>query len=130
MSKEEYLDERGKFKPGNKGGGRPPDPKPEQYEEMVDRIYDGWVEEFCNLAEVSEFEELSPMVKTLLQNAKKMQLDVEIVGAKKKRSMNDQKLLSALIGRVNNALLDAHNMIQKQLKYTKERGKGRKKRIF
>lgn len=125
--RELYLDERGKFAKGNPGGGRPPDPKPEEHEDEVKKIYEGWVEEFCNLAEVETFEDLSPMVRTLLQNARKLQLDVETIGAKKKRSSNDQKLLSSLVARVNNALIEAHNMIRKQLAIRKEKRSGTKK---
>jgi len=127
MSREDYLDERGKFREKNPGGGRPPNPKLDDFKPIVEELYDGWISECCELADVKNIEDLSAMVRTLLLNIKKVQLEIEMLSAKHSRSRDEQKLLNTLTGRVNNMLKDAHSILKVQIMIRKEKRKGGKK---
>jgi len=125
-----YLDKNKKFKKGNPGGpGRPRNPKTEDYELIVEKYYNGWIDECCELANVKDVKELSSMVQTQLLNAKKVQLQIEILTAKYNLSKDDQKLLNTLTGRVNNMLKDAHSILKAQIMINREKGKGGDKPI-
>jgi len=129
VSREDYLDERGKFRPKNKGGGRPKTQRPQDYEPKVEPTYRKLIAKACELRGVSDESKLSPNVKVFLESWRMLQIQAEMIMARK-MTPNDQKLLISCLAGARQSLKDALDMAAKEGKMEKEKGKGGKKRVY
>jgi len=129
MSREEYLDKTGHFKPGNPGGGRPKKPSMEEFDELAEQAYQEWIAEYCELAGVDSFDELPATIKTRLLLAKINFKEVLYLSSLRNLTKDDRASLQSLAGKVDACLKSVDISIKAQNAIRKDKKSG-KKRVY
>ena len=126
MNGNEYHDEQGKFAKGNPGGGRPKKPSMEEFEESADAVHKEWLNEYCELADIDNPEELPATTKTRLLLARIALKQFLYLSSLKTLSKDDMASLQALAGKIDSCLKSVDISIKAQNAIRKDKKGGKK----